>query len=100
MPRGICQVPDIRPFQYHPLFPPGKDPTPYRMLASDGVRIETVGANGFLRVEREALRHLAGQAMRTSIIFRDPPLLPSSPKFSTIPMPPATAPCIVFSKGI
>ncbi|HUI20373.1 MAG TPA: fumarate hydratase [Methylocella sp.] len=51
-------------FHYHPLFPLGKDPTPYRKLTSDGVRIETLGPHAFLRVEREALRLLAEQAMR------------------------------------
>ena len=50
-------------FQYHPLFPLGKDTTPYRKLTSDGVRVETFGPHAFLRVEREALRLLAEQAM-------------------------------------
>ena len=50
-------------FQYHPLFAPGKDKTSYRKLTSDGVRVETYGPHTFLRVEREALRHLAEQAM-------------------------------------
>jgi fumarate hydratase, class I len=50
-------------FDYHPLFPLGKDKTAYRKLTSDGVRIETVGPHEFLWVEREALRFLAEQAM-------------------------------------
>jgi fumarate hydratase class I len=50
-------------FQYHPLFLPGKDRTPYRKLTSDGVRVETFGPHEFLRVEREALRFLAEQAI-------------------------------------
>ena len=50
-------------FQYHPLFPLGKDHTPYRKLTSDGVRIERFGPHEVLRVERDALRHLAEQAM-------------------------------------
>jgi fumarate hydratase class I len=51
-------------FHYHPLFPLGKDATPYRKLTSDGVRAESFGPHTFLRVEREALRLLAEQAMR------------------------------------
>jgi fumarate hydratase class I len=50
-------------FQYHPLFPLGKDTTPYRKLSSDGVRLEALGAREFLVVEREALRTLAEAAM-------------------------------------
>src|ERR1700687_94610 len=50
-------------FQYHPLFPLGKDRTPYRKLTSDGIRVETFGPHKFLRVEREALRFLAEQAI-------------------------------------
>jgi len=50
-------------FHYHPLFPLGKDTTPYRKLSADGVRIETLGAHEFLAVEREALRGLAEAAM-------------------------------------
>jgi fumarate hydratase, class I len=50
-------------FQYHPLFPLGKETTPYRKLTSDGVRVETFGPHASLRVEREALRLLAKQAM-------------------------------------
>jgi fumarate hydratase class I len=50
-------------FRYHPLFPLGKDTTPYRKLSSDGVRVETLGAREFLVVEREAMRALAEAAM-------------------------------------
>jgi fumarate hydratase class I len=50
-------------FAYHPLFPLGKDDTPYRKLTQDGVRTETFGRAEFLCVEREALRLLAEQAM-------------------------------------
>lgn len=50
-------------FTYHPVFPLGKDETPYRKLTSAGVRIEKFGPREFLCVEREALRCLAEQAM-------------------------------------
>ena len=50
-------------FQYHPPFKLGKDKTPYRKLVCDGVRIEKFGPHEFLRVEKEALRLLAEQAM-------------------------------------
>ncbi|HTV33921.1 MAG TPA: fumarate hydratase [Methylocella sp.] len=50
-------------FQYHSLFPLGKDETPYRKLTSEGVRVETYGPHVFLQVDREALRLLAEQAL-------------------------------------
>jgi fumarate hydratase class I len=50
-------------FEYHPLFPLGKDNTPYRKLTQEGVRLERFGQHEFLWVEREALRYLAEQAM-------------------------------------
>ncbi len=50
-------------FHYHPLFPLGKDTTPYRKLSSDGVKVETLGTREFLVVEREAIRALAEAAM-------------------------------------
>ena len=50
-------------FQYHSPFKLGKDRTPYRKLDCGGVRVETFGPHEFLRVEREALRLLAEQAM-------------------------------------
>src|SRR5579885_677558 len=50
-------------FEYHPLFPLGKDNTPYRKLTQEGVQLERFGQHEFLWVEREALRYLAEQAM-------------------------------------
>src|ERR1035437_10166613 len=50
-------------FQYHSPFKLGKDTAPYRKLDCGGVRVETFGPHEFLRVEREALRLLAEQAM-------------------------------------
>ncbi|WP_042403611.1 fumarate hydratase [Streptacidiphilus carbonis] len=50
-------------FAYTDLLPLGADPTPYRLLTTEGV--STFEANGrrFLRVEPEALRLLAAEAM-------------------------------------
>ncbi|MFC1442476.1 fumarate hydratase [Streptacidiphilus sp. N1-10] len=50
-------------FAYTDLLPLGTDPTPYRLLTSEGV--STFEANGrrFLQVEPEALRLLATEAM-------------------------------------
>ena len=50
-------------FQFAPLFPLTKDETPWRKIGSAGVRVEKMGDREFLVVEREALRHLAEQAM-------------------------------------
>jgi fumarate hydratase class I len=50
-------------FAYTDLLPLGPDPTPYRLLTSEGV--STFEANGrrFLQIEPEALRLLAAEAM-------------------------------------
>ncbi len=50
-------------YQYAPLFPLGKDETPYRKLTSEGVTVETLGGREILNVSREAIRLLAEQAM-------------------------------------
>lgn len=50
-------------FRYRSLFPLGADPTPYRKLTSDYVRVEKLGEREVLVVEREGLRLLAEAAM-------------------------------------
>ena len=50
------------PYKHTPLFPLGKDKTPYRKLSADGVRVESVGGRDLIVVEREALRALAEAA--------------------------------------
>ena len=50
-------------YQHAPLFPLGKDETPYRKLTSDGVKVEKIGDREVLTVSREAIRLLAEQAM-------------------------------------
>src|ERR1700686_2032680 len=49
------------PYKHTPLFPLGKDTTPYRKIA-DGVRVEKVMGEEVLVVPREALRALAEAA--------------------------------------
>ncbi|MGD1014955.1 MAG: fumarate hydratase [Roseiarcus sp.] len=48
---------------YHALFQLGPDETPYRKLASEGVRVSQAFGRDFLVVDREALRALSEQAM-------------------------------------
>ena len=50
------------PYKHTPLFPLGKDSTPYRKIAADGLRIEKVLGEDVLVVPREALRALAEAA--------------------------------------
>ena len=50
-------------YQFQPLFPLGKDSTPWRKLTCDGVRVETLGGRELIVVDREAIRLLAEQAM-------------------------------------
>src|SRR5215471_9851634 len=50
------------PYRHSPLFPLGKDMTPYRKLGGDGVRIEKAMGRDMLVVEREALRALSEAA--------------------------------------
>jgi len=52
----------VPPYRHTPLFPLGKDTTPYRKLTSDGVRVETFQGKDVLVVEREALRLLSEAA--------------------------------------
>src|SRR5256885_2888559 len=49
-------------YRHTPLFPLGKDSSPYRKFSGHGVRLEKVGRADMLIVEREALRTLAEAA--------------------------------------
>jgi len=51
------------PSAYAPLFPLGKDETPYRKLTDKGVRVEKFDGEEILVVEPEAIRLLAEAAM-------------------------------------
>jgi fumarate hydratase, class I len=55
-------APLVPPYRHTPLFPLGKDTTPYRKLTSNGVRIETFQGKDVLVVERESLRLLSEAA--------------------------------------
>ncbi len=52
----------LPPYRHSPLFPLSKDETPYRKLASGGVRVRKFSGQDVLVVEREALRLLAEAA--------------------------------------
>jgi fumarate hydratase class I len=52
----------VPPYRHTPLFPLGKDPTPYRKLTSEGVRVENVLGREVLVVAPEAMRLLAEAA--------------------------------------
>ncbi len=52
----------VPPYRHTPLFPLGKDATPYRKLGSDGVRLEKLTGRDMLVIEREALRALCEAA--------------------------------------
>lgn len=50
-------------FSYTDLLPTGADPTPYRLVTSEGVSTFEADGRTFLKVEPEALRKLAAEAM-------------------------------------
>src|SRR5258708_19716210 len=50
-------------FAYTDLLPQGEDTTPYRLVTSEGVSTFEADGRTFLKVEPEALRKLAAEAM-------------------------------------
>ena len=52
----------VPPYKHTPLFPLGEDTTPYKKIASEGVRIEKMLGKDMLVVSREALRALSEAA--------------------------------------
>ena len=52
----------IPAYKHTPLFPAGKDTTPYRKITSDGVRVEKVMGKDVVVISRDALRALAEAA--------------------------------------
>jgi fumarate hydratase class I len=52
----------VPPYRHTPLFPLGKDQTPYRKLTSEGVRVETAMGKEVVVVSGEAIRTLAEAA--------------------------------------
>ncbi|GAA2453468.1 fumarate hydratase [Streptomyces macrosporus] len=59
-------------FAYTDLLPLGEDTTPYRLVTSEGVSTFEAGGRTFLKVEPEALRLLAAEAMRDISHFLRP----------------------------
>ena len=51
------------PFAYEPTFQLGEDKTEYRLLTRDGVSVVEAAGRRFLKIEPQALRTLARQAM-------------------------------------
>ena len=49
-------------YSHSPLFPLGKDTTPYRLITRDGIKVETVMGKEVVTVSREAMRALAEAA--------------------------------------
>src|SRR6201989_2377085 len=52
----------VPPYRHTPLFPLGKDTTPYRKLTAEGVRVETVMGKEVVVVSGDAMRTLAEAA--------------------------------------
>src|SRR3984885_13000618 len=52
----------VPPYKHTPLFPLGKDETPYKKVTAEGVRVEKVLGGDMLVVSREALRALSEAA--------------------------------------
>jgi fumarate hydratase class I len=52
----------LPPYRHTPLFPLGRDETPYKKISSDGARVETVAGRDMLVVSRAALQALAEAA--------------------------------------
>src|SRR5919108_5492684 len=52
----------VPPYKHTPLFPLGKDETPYKKVTSEGVRVEKVLGRDMVVVSREALRALSEAA--------------------------------------
>jgi fumarate hydratase class I len=52
----------VPPYRHTPLFPLGKDNTPYRKVTSEGVRVDTVMGREVVVVSHEAIRALAEAA--------------------------------------
>jgi fumarate hydratase class I len=58
-------------FQHEPLFRTGEDPTPYRCLTTEGVRVVDLGGRTFLEVDPAVLTELTATAIReVSHLFR------------------------------
>ena len=61
-PIAIPDPKPVPPYKHTPLFPLGPDPTPYKKISTEGVRVENVLGKDMLVVSREALRALSEAA--------------------------------------
>ena len=61
-PTAIPAEKPVPPYKHTPLFPLGKDTTPYKKVTTEGVRVEKVLGRDMLVVSREALRALSEAA--------------------------------------
>ncbi|MDG9703062.1 fumarate hydratase [Streptomyces sp. DH37] len=61
--RAVVPRPTHPEFAYTDLLPLGEDTTPYRLVTAEGVSTFEAGGRTFLKVEPEALRKLAAEAM-------------------------------------
>ncbi len=61
-PTAIPTPKPVPPYKHTPLFPLGADTTPYRKIATEGVRVEKLLGQDMLVVSREALRALSEAA--------------------------------------
>ena len=61
-PTAIPDPKPVPPYRHTPLFPLGPDPTPYKKISTEGVRVENVLGRDMLVVSREALRALSEAA--------------------------------------
>ncbi|HEX5569462.1 MAG TPA: fumarate hydratase [Streptomyces sp.] len=64
--------PAVPGFDHTDLLPLGEDTTPYRLVTTEGVSTFEAGGRTFLKVEPEALRLLAAEAMRDVSHFLRP----------------------------
>jgi fumarate hydratase class I len=60
----MAEPTDRAAFAYQDVLPLGPDPTPYRLLTTDGVSTFSVGDATFLKVEPEVLTLITAEAMR------------------------------------
>ena len=80
----------IPAYKHTPLFPAGKDTTPYRKIASEGVRVEKIMGKDVLVISREAMRALAEAAFTDINHLLRPAHLKQLRRSSTTPRPPTT----------
>ena len=83
-------APEIPPYKHTPLFPLGKDETPYKKISADGVRTETVMGKEMLVVSRDAMRALSEAAFIDINHYLRPGHLQRCATSSTTRKPPTT----------